>query len=165
MHQPVSYTFCRAACARLRMQPAFMQAAFMAGVATLAAGGPTMQRLAPRLAAALRPPALPAYVRLPAQAGAAAAVSFASPQVLHGLSLFPVVRSWRRELELPDPVLPMLSQHNMHTLALPLLRLRSMDWWFEQSLRRIDAGAQYRQHLLAAPPHLAAGRPLFPHKT
>ena len=120
-----------------------------------------MQRLAPWLAAALRPPALPAYVRLPAQAVAAAAVSFASPQVLDGLSLHPVVRSWRRELEMPDPVLPMLNQHNVHTLALPLLRLKSMDWWFEQSLRRIDAGAHYSQHSPCRSPPPGSWAPAF----
>lgn len=127
-------------------------------LAITAAGGPTMQRLAPRLAAALRPAPLPSSVRLPAEAAAAAAVSYVSTQALDVPSH---ILKWRGKpasyfYTQPDPVLPFLTQRNVHTLARPLLAFRSTDWWFDQSLQRIGAGAM-AAHCASAPGFTSAG--------
>lgn len=100
-----------------------------------------MQRLEPRLDSLLRPAQPPRCIRVAAEAAAAAAVSYASYQLLDAPSQDRSTRVDIARLGQPYPVLPLLTQRDMRILE-PLLAYKSTDWWFEESLQRIGEGEQ-----------------------
>lgn len=118
------------------MRPALAGAAAL-GAATWAASKPFGQRLAPGLAAALRLILLPGWLRVTTAAAAYAGVSCVSMGVLDLPSCGEQIKSYPTNH--PRPALPWLTSRSLITLA-PLLRQKSTDWWFEQSLPRLGEG-------------------------
>lgn len=121
------------------MRPALAGAAAL-GAATWAAGKPFGQRLAPGLAAALRPVPLPGWLRVTTAAAAYAGVSCVSMGVL---DLPNCGKQTNVYPPYPRPALPWLTPRSLGTLA-PLLRQKSTDWWFGQSLPRLGEGKMDR---------------------